>query len=273
MLPGMPYSPPIMGLFIQSIYLSGFYSPAAILTLIYFSILHAFHFWLGGVFTYLYTRQLGLSRVPALISSICFMLGGFLLGHAGHRNVIQTYIWLPLILYFLDKALLQRGTFWSVLAGVFLAIFLAGRHANFFYFILFIHGFLFPFSGFTLSIREKSLKKMTGDAFFFIIMGLFGDLGDPIGAYFIHQPHDLPWDPSLRMEGPICLSLINLVHFLIPAYPMDGYGYRGTIRLHWTPALTLCLWEIFQSKDPRTKFWLDCPYFFYRILGRTRPLI
>ena len=84
---GMPYLAADYGVFypidlLVGILFPNYFDPFRL------SIIHALHFWLAGVFTYLYTRQLGFSRIPALASSICFMLGGFLLGHAGEKNII-----------------------------------------------------------------------------------------------------------------------------------------------------------------------------------------
>ncbi len=271
---GMPYLAADYGAFYPIDFLIGilfpnFFDPYRL------SIVHAFHFWLGGVFTYLYTRQMGLSRSPALLSSICFMLGGFLLGHAGHRNVIQTFIWLPLILYFLDKALMRQKVYGAALAGLFLAIsFLAG-HANFFYFILLFLSFYFLFRVY-LGIRERSFKHIAGDTFYFLIMGFFC-LGIsaiqllPILFTSLNTHHgSLPFEWKAQFAFP----LLNLVHFLIPDYTQwtatdvgEQYGYIGLL------PLIFAFWGIFHSKDPRIKFFgLVALFSFIASLGELTPL-
>ncbi len=66
-----------------------------------------FHFMLGTIFMYFFMRELFVSRVAGLFSSFIFMFNGYVIGHlyAGHLTFIQTYIWLPLILFFLIRYL------------------------------------------------------------------------------------------------------------------------------------------------------------------------
>ena len=239
------------------------------------ALIHALHFWLGGLFTFIYTRQLGLSRFPALTSSICFILGGFLLGHAYHRNVIQTYIWFPLILYFLDKALHHRNAIWAMVAGLILAVsFLAG-HANFFYFIILFLAFYFLLRVY-LGIQEKNWRNMTVDASYFMIMGIFC-LGIsaiqlfPVVFTSLNTHHaSFPFEWKAQLPFP----LFNLIHFLIPDYTQwaafdigEQYGYIGVL------PLLFAIWSIFQMRDKRVIFFALVAFFaFIASLGELTPL-
>jgi len=221
------------------------------------SLLHVIHFWLTGVFTYMYTRQLGLARTPALISSISFMFGGFMLGHSGHRNMIQTIAWFPLALYFLDKALLQKKIIWASLAGLVLAFsFLAG-HANIFYFILLFILMYYCFRLF-LGIKGRSLKLIFQDTFYFLITGFFLlgisslQLFPTLGGNLESHQASLPYDWKIQGSFPI----FNLIHFLFPDYslwatssPGEHYSYIGIL------PLLLSIWAIMRSKDARTRFF------------------
>ncbi len=239
------------------------------------SLVHAFHYWLGGIFAFIYTRQLGLSRIPALISSICFMLGGFLMGHAYHRDIIQTYIWFPLILYLLDKALHQRSAIWAVLSGVFLTVsFLAGYAGIFYFIVLFLAAYyLFTIYG---RIRQRAYQLILPDTFYFMIPALFC-LGLsavqllPILFTSLNSYHaTLPFE--WKAQGPF--SLFNLIHFLIPDYTRwtafdigEQYGYIGLF-----PAL-MAFWGIKSSKDTRIRFFgLVALFAFVASLGELTPL-
>jgi Bacterial membrane protein YfhO len=239
------------------------------------SLIHAFHYWLGGVFAFIYARQLGLSRFPSLTSAVCFMLGGFMMGHAYHRNVIQGYIWFPLILYFLDKALQERKTIWAVLAGVFLAFSFLGGHANFFYFIILFLAFYFLFRVYR-GAKGRSWSSIIGDARYFLVMGVFC-LGIsamqwvPIVLTSLRTLHGtLPFE----WKAQIPFQLSNLIHFLIPDYTRwvafdigEQYGYIGLL------PLVLALWGVYRTKESQVRFFVLVAFFaFIASLGQATPL-
>jgi hypothetical protein len=252
---GLPYLSADLGAFYPPDLLIGFF--AGFFNIDRLQTLLAIHYWLAGVFTYLYTRQLGFFRTSAVMSALSFMLGGFLLANPHHRNLIQTFIWLPLVLYFLDKALILRKGFWAVIAGLFLAIsFLAG-HANFFYFFLIWILFYYCFQA-IIRIREKSFKGLLQDSSYFLIMALFC-LGISAiqlfptllsGASTFRQTLDFEW----KAQGSY--PILNLISFLIPKWFVytatdlsDQLSYIGIM------PLILGLWAAFESKENKTTFF------------------
>jgi hypothetical protein len=69
-----------------------------------------FHFWLAGVFTYLFVRRLTGHRGAALLSAIAFTFGGYLTGYPSQQlAVLEVDVWLPLLLFFADRALVDRS--------------------------------------------------------------------------------------------------------------------------------------------------------------------
>ncbi len=69
-----------------------------------------FHFWLAGVFTYLFVRRLTDHRAAALLSAIAFAFGGYLTGYPSQQlAVLEVDVWLPLLLFFTDRALVDRS--------------------------------------------------------------------------------------------------------------------------------------------------------------------
>jgi hypothetical protein len=69
-----------------------------------------FHFWLAGVFTYLFVRRLTGHRGAALLSAITFTFGGYLTGYPSQQlAVLEVDVWLPLLLFFADRALVDRS--------------------------------------------------------------------------------------------------------------------------------------------------------------------
>ncbi len=68
-----------------------------------------FHFWLAAVFMYLFARRVTQSRGAGLVSALVFAFGGYLTGYPSQQlAVLEVDVWLPLILFFLDRAFLSR---------------------------------------------------------------------------------------------------------------------------------------------------------------------
>jgi uncharacterized membrane protein YfhO len=95
------------------------------------------HFVLAGGFTYLLARSLGLTEFGSFAAAAIFTCNGFVMAilFLGHLSPVQSYIWLPLILFFVHRAS-QSPKPWgnAVTAGVLWAIqILAGAPQDAFY--------------------------------------------------------------------------------------------------------------------------------------------
>jgi hypothetical protein len=271
---GMPYLGTEFGVFypfdlLQGLLLADYFNSTRL------AWVHAFHFWLAGVFTFLFARQWGLSRIPALISALSFMLGGTMLGHAGHRNVIQGFIWLPLILFFLDQALQRRKASRAVIAGCLLAVSFFGSHTQFFYYILLFVAGYFLFWVY-LRIRERSFRKILGDASYFALaavccLGLSAVQLLPMLAVSLNSFHGTQ---SFDWQALFHFPPFNLIHYVIPDYMRWGatdfgeqYGYIGVL------PLILAFWAAVQWRDRRVTFLTIVLLFaFVASLGRLTPL-
>lgn len=84
-----------------------FYPPNAIFLLLpewlAFQLSILLHYALAGVFMFLYSRTLRLTRDASVIAALVFMLGGFTIAHLGHVSTLRTVPWLPLILCGLES--------------------------------------------------------------------------------------------------------------------------------------------------------------------------
>ncbi len=68
------------------------------------------HFWLAGLFTYLFARRLIRYRPAAFLSAITFTFGGYLTSYPSQQlAVLETDVWLPLMLLLLDLSLMDRS--------------------------------------------------------------------------------------------------------------------------------------------------------------------
>lgn len=68
-----------------------------------------------GVFTYLFARVLGLSKLASLFSSTTFTFSGFLITQIVHFNVIQTLSFFPAALYLVEQYFQKRRLFFAIL--------------------------------------------------------------------------------------------------------------------------------------------------------------
>jgi hypothetical protein len=92
---------------------------------------------LGGVFMYLYLRSIECSRPAALVGSVSFELGGFLLGNLTWLPRVSVVIWTPLMFLCVEKLLQERRWIYALLGAYTVAMsILAGNIAVTIYVIL-----------------------------------------------------------------------------------------------------------------------------------------
>jgi hypothetical protein len=96
-----------------------------------------FHFFLAGVFMYLLARSMGISEAGGFVASAVFACNGFLMAilFLGHMSPVESYIWLPLVIYFLNRAVHADRLGWNtIIAGALWGIqILAGAPQDAFY--------------------------------------------------------------------------------------------------------------------------------------------
>jgi len=95
------------------------------------------HFLLAGFFMYLLTRSLGVSETGGFVASAVFACNGFLMAilFLGHMSPVESYIWLPLVIYFVNRAV-HADRIWrdAIIAGALWGVqILAGAPQDAFY--------------------------------------------------------------------------------------------------------------------------------------------
>ncbi len=99
------------------------------------------HFFLGGLFTYLFLRDLKVNPTGSFISALIFMLSGYLLSVHSLLTILLSSVWTPLIMMFFRRAINGRGFKNEILTAIFMTIsFLGGGieiiYGNFFILLL-----------------------------------------------------------------------------------------------------------------------------------------
>jgi hypothetical protein len=92
----------------------------------------ALDYALGATFAFLFARQLTGNVMAAMISGIAFALSGFLTSYPMQQMpILESAVWLPLILFFIERAVGQTGRWRTInfaLAGVAVGISILGGH-------------------------------------------------------------------------------------------------------------------------------------------------
>lgn len=72
-----------------------------------FGFYYAIHILLAGLLTFAYCREIGLKRYSSMISALSFMFSGFLIKHiyASMTDMFTSYVWLPMILYCIERVI------------------------------------------------------------------------------------------------------------------------------------------------------------------------
>ena len=75
------------------------------------------HLSMAGFFTYLYMRSLQASTIPSLFAGVAFMFCGFLAQWANIGVIVNSSIWLPAILLFMNKAANSKKIIYAFFAA------------------------------------------------------------------------------------------------------------------------------------------------------------
>jgi hypothetical protein len=206
----------LLGSFLDPFYAGG---PSAFLKL-----------FLAGLFAMLYSRVLGVSDAGAFLTGLVFSLCGFMVVWLGHPHV-NCAMWLPLLLYFVEK-IFRSGSRWlappviKFWAGFSLAygVMVVGGHPPtvihvsllvFFYFLWRLFG-----------ARPPNPFSRLGIFFIFLLAGMLLAAVQviPFLEYYGQSSGSLSSETMQRWA--VHLTPGMLVHFLFPfltGSPADGY--------------------------------------------------
>ena len=104
------------------------------------------HFFLGGLFVYLFLKDLKVNTTGSLISGLIFMLSGYLLSVHSLLNCLLSVIWTPLIMMFFRRAILKPGFKNEIFTAIFMTISFLGGGIEIVYGNFFVLFFIVIFS-------------------------------------------------------------------------------------------------------------------------------
>lgn len=105
---------------------NAFYPFAIILSLLPFKLFiysyYALHLAIGSFFTYLFIKELGCGKIAALCTALIYELSIHMGGYRKeHITILATIIYLPVILYFIQKYMNTRSKKWLLFSSVAMA--------------------------------------------------------------------------------------------------------------------------------------------------------
>ncbi len=200
------------------------------------------HFILGSVFMYVFVRSLSVNKMGALLSSVIFTYNGFLMAHlyAGHLTLIHSYVWIPLVFFYLHKFLNTPRPKHVILAGTFLGVQILGGFPQIAFYTI-LGAILYALYSVCLGPQRKSGQYVARAA---IGMGAILVIGFCLAAlqllptYEFMQLSTRAGGTSYEFATLDSFPPRNFITFLIP----DLYGVPGN-RTFWVSHATWVFWE------------------------------
>ncbi len=204
------------------------------------------HFSLAGIFTYLYMRTLKVSTVPALFSGVAYMFCGFLVHWAHNVIVHNSSIWLPLILFLLEKIKNERKFIYVIWGSFSFAVLIFAGHPQILTYTTMV--ILFYIAYMTVNAKKDRYTVLLYGSLVFLLGGLLG----AIQLLPAMELADLSIRTEITPDTPFIsfasFNLTYLITFLFPYffgtpypgfYPMEyslnflfeGIGYIGILPL------------------------------------------
>ncbi len=180
---------------------------------VFYALTHVLCAW----FMYLLAREFGLSAFAGLIAGLCFSLGGFVVRLSAWPHLLESAIWLPLILLCLLRAMKTRpagpAVAWSALGGLCLAmtVLAGGLHVVFMDALVAVSAVVF----YTASTNEEKQKREAWTRAGIIVAVCLG-FGLAGGAVQLLPSAEYSGQ-ALRFVGPA----------LLPATQRIPYAYMG----------------------------------------------
>ena len=196
-----------------------------------FNAIIVLHFFLGGLFTYLFVRDLGVRPAGSLIAGLTFMLSGYLLSVHSLLSCLLSVVWTPLMMMFFRRAIARPGFKNEALTALFVTLSFLGGGIEIVYGNFFV---LFFMTLFPISIQQKDgewrriwqgMRSLLLVSFVFLLLSAIQLI--PFLELFLH---------SIRGRGIPYLEATtwsfapkDILLFFLP----DAYGYFLDMKKYW----------------------------------------
>lgn len=162
---------------------------------------------LAGLFTYLFCRELKLSQAASFLSAVAFMFSGFMVTWMTYGTMVHAMLWLPLVLYGLQKSFQKITRLPLILISLSLgASFFSGHFQVSLYVLMGVLAFLF----YQLVVTRK--KKTFLICLLFVILGVSLAAVQILPTFELYQhsvrsqsasiSEIIPWSYSITLLAP-----------------------------------------------------------------------
>ncbi len=210
-----------------------------------FVLVRTAHYLLAAAGVYALGRVLGVGRTGAVFGGIVFALGGFMIGHLDHGNILRSAAWLPLTLACADCALRSRDRrlwFWLALGAATLTLAGLGLHPQIVLIVLVALGLYVGLRALALAswdLRPGAWISTARSIFALALRGalvvlVISGLGLAGAAIQLGPTYELGEVSSRGGDGLTYaqaaaggLALVDLLTMLLP------YGFRADPAVQW----------------------------------------
>lgn len=141
------------------------------------------HYILAGIFMFLFLKNYELNKVSSFVGGLVFMFSGAMISHKSWGPFLYTVIWLPLILFFLEKYRKSKNFIFILLASIFYAFSFFGGLPQYFLYESIIVLFFILFNSFIYG--KKGIYFISSISVFILVFLLI--LVQLIPAYELMQ--------------------------------------------------------------------------------------
>lgn len=192
---------------------------------------------LAGLFTYLYLRNLKLNTISSSLGAAAFTFSGFSISWLEWGTILHTAMWLPLILFSVDKVFagngkfnfryiknVERSIFWFAVIILSLSVSFFGGHLQTFFYLFLVYIAYFAMRWFQNGKRAQVIVRFVFSIFVFIL--LTSVQWFPTLRFIFLSARSVDQN-FLQVEGWF-IPYRHLIQFLIP----DFFGNPATLN-YW----------------------------------------